>query len=325
MGFRPPKILVFLIAVVSLIIGHCLIYGSVYAAHDEVFADPGVVKTISVPSVQSAPVPAQEKEYVIRMEMLTYKVKNGDNLTQIAKTFGVTKSALLSSDINPTLAKRNRPDLIKKGETIWIPVYRIEEGLKVDSSLLLGRMVMMSSIDLLFERADYKERIYQLTEDNKAFQSRYKFELALIIILVLLALGAFIWGSVQYSENIRMRGIISVTETLFKESLKEGLKKAAPVSFANSSPEEVLEVIRTAKGMTLEKMNDLPLVHDETGSPTTLKKVREFMEKNRDYLSNLPVNQWEEAMKAVKMNSRSAENDPAESRKERMRSAETGD
>ena len=79
-------------------------------------------------------------------------------------------------------------------------------------------------------------------------------------------------------------------------------------------------------------MNDLPFVIDESGNSVTLKKVREFMDKNRDYLRNLPPSQWEEAMRIMKMNlssrpvekSLNADIEP-DPRKERMRSTETGD
>src|SRR3990167_1203581 len=304
MGFRPPKILVFLIAFVVFAFGHYFVNDAVYAAGSEVYVGSGSVESFGVNPLASGKIPEVltatdgAKENVIIASLLVYQIKiNGDSLMRIANRFGVKLDDLLSEKVNPKLALRNNPDLLYFGETINIPVYRAESA--VAGTSLLPKMAMMTQEDLKAMRVRYEsamaannKRIKELENDKFAMGAIIVMSLALVFLLVLRHI--FNRGSEKEKEK----------EYVGIEILPE---KTGKTNFENSSPVEILEALRTVRGRVLEIMNDLPLVYDESGkSPSTLKKIREFMDK-RPYLRDIPVSQWEEAMRIMKMNPRSAE------------------
>lgn len=322
MGFRPPKILVFLTVFVSAIIVNCLIYSPVYALNHETYIDPGDVDSsaVTVPPASSSneshlATPAV-KENILSASMLSYKVViKGDNLTRVAKRFGVEVKDLLSEKVNFRLAQRKNPNLLYLGEVINIPVY------KADSlflpPLFSEKMVMMTKMDFSIMQIKHQGRIDNLTGEIEAQQTRNVLVTLSIIFIGLIALGFLVGGIVQTGKARRLEEELAL-QTEKVQSLEEGLKiekalkRVEKSSFANSSPEEILEALRTAKGTTLEVMNKLILTKDEVGNPVYLKNIEKFFEKpERDFLRNLPVNQWEEVMKAIKTSPQPAPNPEA--------------
>ena len=58
------------------------------------------------------------------MAPIQHEVRRGENLYRIARRYGVTVGEIRSQELNPALANRKNKNLLLRGETINIPVYR---------------------------------------------------------------------------------------------------------------------------------------------------------------------------------------------------------
>jgi len=316
MNPKPSKMAVFTALMFVFIFVFAMAVPRVLAKNYSTVIDEDGIAVSSPASFLPKPVVngSEAKETVFQARMLEYKVTKGDNLTKIEKRFGVKKSGLLSAVLNPKLAERNNPDLIFVGEKIKIPLY----GIVPISSPGTAALPSLSDEMVMMTKAEYarmesnQARIAELTKSLEYEESRNGPELLSIIIAMLIALTFLILWMIENAKNTNLR----------EESANKETKSAA--SLENSSPEEILALLRTVRWQELIMVNDMTLACDENGSPMTLKKAKEIVEK-RSYLRSLTVNQSEEAMKTAKMNTRPAEINTSEHRMERMRSAETGD
>lgn len=265
-------------------------------ANDKIYIDAGD-SSVGEPLVTTDLVEENSSNNKISREpyvasILVYKVViKGDNLSRMARRFGVEIEDLVSE--NPGLAKRKNKWLYLN-ETIRIPVYKPDE--KVLSSVLPEKIVLMAPAELAVITDQHAKSLAvadKKVEEVKGEESTRMLIAILVIVFFVILLLLVLLGN-KYGSRRLYESIVSETT----ESKK--------VNFENSSPEELLEALRTARWHVLVSVSDMPLAHDENGNPTTLKKAKEFVGK-RHFISGLTVNQSAEVIKARKNNPGQAE------------------
>lgn len=226
---------------------------------------------------------SEVSNYVVVASPIVYRVRSGDGLERIARRFGVTVADLRSADINPKLAARKNLNLLYKGETITIPVYKTEVR---EANAVKDYEVVMLPKSELIAAAALKTALRESTKNEGLKRSVLAFRATLLILFVVTVAGLLI------------RYFYIKFQLIPENDDKHRTPLGMPLE--NYGPQELLDLIKTARWQTVVAMNDLSLAQDERGNSVTAKKAREFTEK-RSYLLNVRIWETQEAMDKKKM------------------------
>lgn len=227
------------------------------------------------------------KTVAVSVHPVRYKVRKGENLVLLARRFGVKVSDIRSPAINPKLAKRKNSNLLLAGERIMIPVYRVESSSNTLSNIS-EEMVVMPKNDFAALKEHEKVQASEvallagkLTEKENADTIKRVFIIILLVGFLNLILIMFVWIAGNNKKRI---------------SVEKNTPKLP--SLENSSEDEIIQILRTAKGEKLAKAMGLPIAYDETGkTPVLTRNIDRAIDK-RPYLGQLPINAWADAMKS---------------------------
>ncbi|MDO8601673.1 MAG: LysM peptidoglycan-binding domain-containing protein [bacterium] len=260
------------------------------AFHDQIRIDPGTITTEpnTAPPIESEKIPAgttvapimtiDEREFVVA-DIFHYTVRRGDTLERIARRFNVPMGVLLERDLNPVLAARHNPNLVLRGESLAVPLYKLVS--KPESEIAAADPVIVPNIERIITEKRLATAEANAKNSKQAIRGWYKpITLGLLVLVVLLFV------------------LVTVLARRPQKTLTSAVS-AAPVSVNENTASEIMGHMQAASGFELEKLVDLQLTTDEVGNPVTIKKVKEFLAK-RQYLRDYPVSQWEGAMRLRK-------------------------
>ena len=248
------------------------------------------------------------------MTPIEHRVKKGENLYRIAKRYGVNIDEIRSAELNPRLANRKNKNLLRHGEVINIPVYKIKSTAQVELEntgfVSVGRvyssirtfgtytktpndLVAMNSRDynvLVQAVQDSKEKSKKIErlEDSVA-TARSWISIFTVMIIVLLALAGLLFYNLDKTiiEKRALRERLAEAEQETTNARNAAILPESPVDF--------IKLLEQANGNVLSLVADTPITYDEVGNPVTIKKIREFLTK-RSYLKNATAKDWPQAM-----------------------------
>ncbi len=227
---------------------------------------------------------AQTRETTI-LKPLRYRVTlPGDNLYRISRRFGVPMDRLLSAEVNPRLASRKNPKFLYLGETITIPVY-VNWTVPASAVFPSDKVVLSAQKlnDLEKTVLAHNARIADLTDENTKLKNAGTKSLnnAILFSLVSLFVAAVVLFLVYPFRNV---------------SLSRDNSSPSPLSFENSSPEDILALLRTAKGSTLVAVNKLAITEDESKNPVRLTNLDKYLQNpKRTSFADMRVDNWDSA------------------------------
>ncbi|MEK7151356.1 MAG: LysM domain-containing protein [Patescibacteria group bacterium] len=217
---------------------------------------------------------------------IKHRVKNGEGFLSIGRRYNVTEEDIRR--LNPKLANRKNKNPLLRGESINVPVYRIE--MRRDLARELAELKDNELIPMSF----VKER----SENNEFFIPMSIVELKVMFDETRAVAAQKDLELKQTRESLKMTQFISGTLAVMLLSLMgliishEALKKHMKKPML---PQDFIESLQKADGNVLLSVVDMPIVFDEAKNPVTVKKVKEFVDK-RPYLKDVPVSGWAVAM-----------------------------
>ncbi|HEY4507208.1 MAG TPA: LysM domain-containing protein [Candidatus Paceibacterota bacterium] len=138
---------------------------------------------------------ALSKPESMLLELITYEVKYGDNMTKIAHKFDLKVEEITNPEINPSMEKRD-PDLIFPGELLNIPLYKPRRSADAQDAARFDPEVFAVSIH---DFTKLNSDINKLYVENIALKSSLEskdpellyFKVSILLVIIFWAISFF--------------------------------------------------------------------------------------------------------------------------------------